>query len=161
MIATLKEDFKYEWNLITIDDPSYISGKSTYNIIKLILKSINFSFVILDNIEGSGKEWLIASLQRKKNIPIKINDFLKLLKDVKQFDWGDFFLFKTYPNYWNNIDDVLYPAVIAKTDTTIRVIDNQYFYIYTPFQEIASVLKEHYEIESIRTDALDKLDYPY
>ena len=35
-----------------------------------------------------------------------------------------------------------------------------YIYIYTPHHFIVELIKEKYEIESIKTDFLENLDYP-
>ena len=86
---------------------------------------------------------------------------MKVLPDIRQFEWGDFFLFKDYPKNWNNSNDIPYPKVIIQTDTTIRAVDNQYIYIYTPFIEIIQIIKENCQIESEKTDSLENLDFPY
>ena len=39
-------------------------------------------------------------------------------------------------------------------------MDDQYIYVYTPYQEIVSLIKENYKIESINTDFLEHLEYP-
>jgi hypothetical protein len=89
-----------------------------------------------------------------------IKDLLKVLNDVEQFDWGDFFLFKEYPNQWNNPGEEPYPYVVAQSDTTVRAIDDTYIYIYTPYPEIVKAIQENYLLESIKSDTLDNLDYP-
>jgi hypothetical protein len=160
MFDNLMSHFK--WNLITIDDPAFLSGKSICEIMQLLLQTTKFKFVILNDIEGSGKDWLISTLQKTKNAIVSMEDFLKILYDIKQFDWGDFFLFKEYPQNWKNTnEEIYYPNLINQTDTTIRAVDNQYIYIYTPDKEIFNVIKENYRIESIKTDFLENLDYPY
>ncbi len=151
---------KNNWYLITVDDPHFLSGKSLYELTRIVTKVVKFRFVILDYIHGSGKDWLIYTLQNHQNKIYTMEEFLQLLLDVKQFDWGDFFLFKEYPNHWNNPKGELYPYVISQSDTTIRAVDDQYIYVYTPYFEIVELIKENYVIESIKIDLLDNLDYP-
>ena len=93
---------------------------------------------------------------------MKLEDFLEIVLFVKQFDWGDFFLFRDYPNNWINDPQMLYPEVIAQTDTTIRAVDDTYIYVYTheKNRKILNIIKDNYEIESIKTDVLENLDYP-
>src|SRR5580658_491478 len=99
------EDKKAYWTLVIIEESLALPGKSFFNIFLLLLKIIKFNFVILDDIEGCGKDWLISSFQEKENTIMKIEDLLGEICDVKQFDWGDFFLFKQYPESWNFSDE--------------------------------------------------------
>ena len=156
----MSEDNKPYWTLIEIEDPAFLPGKSFSDILLFLLEIVNFKFVILDDIEGSGKDWLISSLQEEENTVMDIKDFLKILDDVKHFEWGDFFLFKEYPHHWDNPEGKFYRHTIAQTDTTVRAIDDTHIFIYTPYQEIVKVIKEHYLVKSIKTDILDNLDYP-
>ncbi len=148
------------WTLITIVDPEGLPGKNIFKAINVLLKVIKFKFVILDYISGGGKSGIIYSLQKKQNQIINIHDFLDMLKNVDQFDWGDFFLFEEYPKNWDNPKGELYPYVIAQTDTTVRAVDDGYIYIYTPYKSLVNIIKENYEIESVKVDELENLDYP-
>ncbi len=149
-----------KWYLITIEDPEGLPGKNIFNVIQLIMKVMNFNFIILNDINGAGKHGVVLSLQENENIVLKIGELLKVLNDITQFDWGDFFLFKQYPNKLEIFENELYPERISQTETTIRAIDDTYIYIYTPYKEIVDVIKENYEIESIKMDSLENLDYP-
>lgn len=149
------------WYLVIVDDaPKFLPGKSFINILQLLSPIGKFSFVITDCIEGSGKDWVISNLQHKKNTVFKFDEILQLLCDIKQLDWGDFFLFKECPKNWTNSKGVLYPFVVKQSDTTIRAVDSQYLYIYTPYIEIVEVLKNTYNVEEIKTGSLETLDYP-
>lgn len=146
------------WHLLIIDDQNFLPGKSIYDVLQLLANVIKFNFVILNDINGAN----ISSLIEKENTVTSLEEILNAICEVKQFDWGDFFLFKDYPINWQtfgNIND--YPKLIAQTDTTVRAVDDQYIYVYTPYQEIVEVLKENYVIESIKKDLLNNLDYPY
>ncbi|CDR34678.1 hypothetical protein [Criblamydia sequanensis] len=54
----------------------------------------------------------------------------------------------------------MYPYVISQSNTTLRAVDNQYFYVYTPYNQLVDALKANYTIEEIRKGTLDQLDYP-
>ena len=99
-------------------------------------------------------------LQEKQNSILNLDDLLKDILKVIQFDWGDFFLFTASPKNWNNPKAESQPYVIAQTDTTIRAVDDQYVYIYTPYQEILRIIEKNYKIESVNINFLEKLDYP-
>ena len=125
-----------KWYLITIEDPAFLPGISISNIIQLFLKNIEFKFVILNDLNGAG----ISSLLEIENEIIKIEDLLKIINQVIQFDWGDFFLFKEYPQNWKNLRKIpYYPNLVIQTDTTIRAVDDQYIYVYTPYDVIVNL----------------------
>lgn len=150
-----------KWNFLIIKDPHFLTGKSVLSLFETVTQIVNFEYIVINDINGSGKDWLISSLQDKENSIMPISDFLKTLPDINQFDWGDFFLFREYPEKWNNPHDYNYSTLVEQSDTTIRAVDNQYFYIYTPYQEIKEVLGQKLLIESEKIDLLEKLDYPY
>ena len=145
------------WYRISIIDSEGLPGKSIADVIQCLQKCIDFKFVVIDHIVGAR----ISALLEKENAILEIKDLLEIIFEIAQFDWGDFFLFKEYPKKWDNSKNVSYPDVIKQTDTTIRAIDDTYIYVYTPYQEIVDILKKNYEIESLMTDSIDKLDYPY
>jgi len=91
---------------------------------------------------------------------IPIGDLWEPLNGVNQLDWGDFFLFKQYPKDWDNPEVRPYPFVITQAEVTVRVVDNQYFYIYTTLQTLVDMIKSEYTIESVKTAPLEKLDFP-
>lgn len=154
MISNQKQ--KINWHQIVIFDENALSGNSIFDLIQIILNVINFKFIVLDDISGA----LVFPLQQMENEVIELNDLLKLIFNVKQFDWGDFFMFKEYPQNWSNHKGEPYSCVIAQTSTTIRAVDDTYLYIYTPYKEIVAVIKKNYKVESIKMNSLDKLDYP-
>lgn len=149
------------WHLITIDDaPRFLLGESIYCALKLIQEVEEIKFVILNYIEGAGKEKLIHSLQNQKNQITDIKDLMEKFFDVSHVEWGDFFLFKEYPKEWENLEDEEYPNAISLTDVTLRAVDNQYMYIYTRSERVVEALKSQYTIESVKNDLLENLDYP-
>jgi len=151
-----------DWHLVIINDPAFLPGKSIFNVIQILLRCYKFRFVILNDIEGSAQNGLISILKKKENTVLKLDDFLTIVCEVKQFDWGDFFLFKEYPKGWNNPPEGgSYPQIIVKTDTTVRAIDDQYIYIYTRHQVIVDAFIKEYKIESIKTSPLNAMEYPY
>lgn len=148
------------WYLVTVDDtPKLLPGKSIIDVLQLLSSIVKFNFVITDEVEGLGRE--ICNLQDKRNSIIEFDEIFQLICDINQFEWGDFFLFKEYPKNWSNSKGELYPSIIAKSDTTVRAIDNQYIYIYTPYQELVEALKNTYIVEGVKVGSLDILDYPY
>lgn len=150
-----------KWHLITIDDPNFLPGKNIIQLLKLMRTLIPIQYVILDDVEGSGSDGLINSLQNLENTPLKLDTLLEKLIGVNQFEWCDFFLFIENPLTWHNSPDYDYPNLINQSDITIRAIDGQYMYLYTPLSVMESLIKEKYTLESFSTDFLENLDYPY
>ena len=70
-----------------------------------------------------------------------------------------FFYSKEFPKSWDDSGNIT--DLINQTDTTIRAVDNGYMYVYTPHESIVEIIKKNYEIEEIKTDFLENLDYPY
>lgn len=159
MINNLEKNIS--WHQIIIEDDKALPGISIKSLLEHILRTVNFKYVILNDIEGAANDGLILSLQEKEGIIIDMYEILKVLPAIIQFDWGDFFLFESYPKNWDSSNLKLYPPMITQTNTTVRAVDDTYMYVYTPYTDVLNVLKENYEIESIRTDSLDNLDYPY
>lgn len=157
LISDIKK--KDTWYLLTLKDPNYLPGKNIFKIIELLLKVVDFKFAITNALEGTGNE-NYDSLKEKENSIIEINDLLQLICDINQFVWGDFFLFTKYPKSWNNPAGKDYPYVIRQADMTIRAIDNLYIDIYTQNKNIVDLISNNFEVERIKNDSLDNLDYP-
>lgn len=94
MVIKNNHNTKLNWIMISIEDPDALPGTSIFEVIKLIQQVINFKFVIIDHIYGA----LISSLTINEDTPMEMDILLKLLPQVKQFDWGDFFYFKNFQN---------------------------------------------------------------
>jgi hypothetical protein len=144
------------WFLVTINDSNFLSTKSI-SVILLIKEVHPVDYVILNDINGGS----VAELIDLEGDIITIQELLSFLSGSGQLDWGDFFLFCKKPDNWNDPKDYYYPTLVKQSDTTVRAVDDQYIYIYTPYQEILELIQTNYVIESIKQDALDKLDFPY
>lgn len=143
------------WYLAIIKDSQDLSGKSIFKVLNIIQQTIGVEYVILNDINGAG----IAELAKKENIPIRFANLIIDIEKVVQFDWGDFFLFKNFPNQWDNKKS--YPKLVLESDTTIRAVDDTYIYIYTQHKEILNALSQSYPIESISFDFIENLEFPY
>jgi len=143
--------------MIVIYDLLSLPGQSVYNVINILLKLLNIQFVALSDLEGAGTAILARETQTSL---IPINEFLKQVIFVEQFDWGDFFLFSAVPNSWQELEKKSYPELIALTETTLRAVDDTYIYMYTPYDEVVQLIKENYTIEEIKKGKLEDLDYP-
>lgn len=152
-----------KWFLITIEDPCALPGESFIKLFEILSSSITFKFVILNSIFGAPKknfDGLIWDLQAQEGKVLPFDKLLNYLKGIEQFDWADFFLFKNFPEFWNDPKGTKYDYVISQTDMTVRAVDDQYIYVYTPHKKIADLIKEKNVIESEKIDILENLEYP-
>ena len=148
------------WYLVIINDaPRFLPGRSIVDMIKFLQKNMGCKFIATRDLQGSG----ISSLLEVEGdvIPIDSSSVIEKIDQVIQFDWGDFFLFNKVPNKWVCDEYENYPLVIAKTDSTIRAVDDQYIYIYTPSNQVVDEIQKNYLIESVKMDFLSNLEYPY
>jgi len=113
-----------------------------------------------DNFEQEKAIKAYSFLRNAQNKSIDLDELLSYIGDIRQFNWGDFFLFESYPSSWINDKNEYYPYIISQADTTIRAIDSQYIYIYTPYQGVVDLINANYLIESIKQGSLESLDYP-
>ncbi|KAF3361870.1 hypothetical protein PHSC3_001637 [Chlamydiales bacterium STE3] len=151
---------KSKWHLVTLELNDGPTGEAISKIIFYLKNVIRPNFVILDYIDGGSKGNQIAYLKDRENQILKLEDFLKILNYIQIFDWGDFFLFEEIPARWEGEKDILYPPLVARTDTTVRAVDGTYAYVYTPHRGVVDIIKKNYEIESLTTDFLTNLPYP-
>lgn len=148
------------WYQIILIDKEALPGSSIKLIIDCMLKVTLFKYIIIDQIDGAGDDWIIPKLHEKQNSLEDLNSFLPLLPKVVQLDWGDFFLFHEKMTDWRGFEKVSYSFLISQTDTTIRAIDHSFIYIYTPYSAIIDILKKNFEYEDIKYGSLENLDYP-
>lgn len=148
-----------DWKQISIEDPLGLPGASICNVIKIIATLLDIKYVLLSDLSGPGTIIFENKLGSNTQV-IEINDFLKKVVDVVQFDWGNFFLFKIYPEKWKTYVISKYEDAIIQTDTTVRAIDDTYIYIYTPYDEVVSLIEKKYSIETLKAGQPKDLDFP-
>lgn len=154
-----KEIQKQNWYLLTIDDPTFLSSNAVAEAINELTKILTLKFAIIDDIEGHSTG--ISPLVQIEKMILSINELLLMIRKVENFEWGDFFLFKEKPVNWDCPEKCNYPYLVAQTNTTLRAVDNQFIYIYTPHIEVVEGIKNKYNLESFTQDCLEYLEYPY
>lgn len=151
--------FEFNWHLVTIEDPSFLTGPSIFDMIQFMLRHVKVKFIIFDDMLGAAQNGLMVFLHEEEGEIFNLKEFSDILCKVQQFEWGNFFLFKEYPDSCDSTKKT-YLKSIKEADITIRAVDGQYFYIYTPHGEIVEALTNQYTIESVKTSSLEHLDYP-
>ncbi len=102
----------------------------------------------------------MSYLQESENEIRTIEEFLTILSNINHLEWGDFFLFENYPHNWKSTKEMKYPQLISQTDTTYRVVDDEYFYIYTKKKDLIENIIIEYEVETIQVDNIHNLPFP-
>lgn len=149
-----------KWNLVVIPTSDALSGKGMHDLINVIMEVTNFKYVVLDDMEGMAKENLMRILRNQQYTPMRLKDLLLMLQDVECFEWGGFYLFEEYPESFDVADHIFDPYLVKQSDSTIRAMDGNYAYIYTPYDSVVEIIKKNYIIEDVITDFLENLDYP-
>ena len=147
------------WTMISLADPASLPGTSIMKVMTSFLDIWPVHYVFLDYVEGAG----IYDMFHDREFPIlAVSKFLKYLPQVIQFDWGDFYFFKTRDMDEEKILNLEPYEKIALSETTLRAVDDGYIYVYTPYKEVAERVKTcGFKIDSIKEGELTSLDYPF
>lgn len=149
-----------KWSLTIINDPGFLSSETVVAILKSLSDNLDLKFLIMDFISGSGDNYIIPELQGISKKKLVLDEAIPMLLSVNHFEWGDFFLFKNNPMIWEESENSKYPDLIAQTDITVRAVDGQYIYIYSPNDGFIEDLKDKYHIELFEKGFLDDFEYP-
>jgi hypothetical protein len=148
------------WHHFTITDSSFGAGATVRSMLMHLQSVVPLRYIVLDDIIGHGVPGLILSFQEMEGETLSLGEeFFGSLTNAG-FEWANFCLFKEAPKGFNCGRGISYPNLIKQTDTTVRVIDNNYLYVYTPYLEVADLIRKNYVIESYQYASLDKYVYP-
>lgn len=157
----MNTELDHQRHLLVIDDKNFLSGESVLAFFKILLKSKPYKYVILNDVTAIGENCIYGLFRNYDDTIFRIKDLLNIMEDVKHFEWGDFYFFDKFPSEWDHTIECDYPYLIKQSETVVRLIDDQYIYLYTTEDSVIEVIKNEYSIESLKTDFLDKLDFPY
>lgn len=149
-----------KWNQVVIPTSVAMSGKGIHNLINLMLEVEPFKYIILEDMEGDAEEHLLHILQEQHYTPMRLKDLMPMLEDVKYFKLGSFYLFKEYPENWDDTDHTFDAYLVGPSDSTIRIVDKNNTYVYTPHDLVVDIIKKNYVIEEVKIDFIENLDYP-
>lgn|GEM_PF-6083990 len=159
------EDLPQKWYQIVIDGSLPHWGDGIWEIIEKISKKICAKFGVMEYLEGHPKKGKVNSflaLEEMQWEPVDVVDLLRYMESVGDLDWGDFYLFHQKPWKWEWEPQEDFATLVGHSDTTIRVIDGNLFYIHTPYKEVVEMIKEAYgSVESIKFSELEFHTYPY
>ncbi|KAA3609488.1 MAG: hypothetical protein DWQ01_09145 [Planctomycetota bacterium] len=128
-------------------------------MVRRISEWLGASFVVLDEVEGRGEVRL--KLVSPSLLLFPTPKAGELAERMLQFEWGDFFFFRSRQDALGISPDDSLPTRVNKSLVTIRCVDNTYFYFYGTDLEIQKILQDRLEIDEEKEGGLENLDYPF
>ncbi len=143
------------WHQIVVPDPQGLSGASVASFVSLIIRKLGAIIVVASDLVGA-----CPGLMGHARRALNTEDFLQKVVDATQYDWGFFFLYSrtSTPEEIVTSDD---KAAMRNADATIRLVDDQYFYIYTRDEGLVSELVGMYPTAEHKASSFEELDIPY
>lgn len=157
---------KQIWHLLVIfDSENSLWGEIMLKPLSILNEFFGYKYVILFDFEGAGKYGLFLETREliQEGKVFTFQEIVEILKNVTDFDWADFYLFKEYPSDWIpefNWDET---SMAKFSDGLVRAVDSSYIYVYTPNLEVIEKLKASYDPSSFikeKSGFFDELPYP-
>jgi hypothetical protein len=141
------------WNLSIVSDPGCLSGKSVKAFFEALVNETEFKWVFVKDVIGA-----FSGLQKMEQT-LKWKEFIKLVEDAVQYDWGFMFLFEKEPLL--DVSTLSDRELIVRSRATVRLVDDTYFYTYTQDQEISNGLLRRFPGSHFQSEPLTELPIPY
>jgi|SRR6185437_2545633 len=142
------------WHQIVVEDPENLSGPSTKAFLAPLMRKANTAWVYSRGLDGA-----YFGLRGFEGQMLPASEFLAKASQAVQYDWAFFYLFESVPNL--NLDEMDNEFIIEIADATARLIDDQYFCVYSRNENIKDfLLLVHPEAEHKRC-AFAELNIPY
>ena len=142
-----------DWYQIVIRDESLLSGTSVRLFLELLITALRVEYVLAADMVGS-----FSGLQHLSGKPLRAREFLQRAGEATQYDWAFFFLFRSMPDPL--ADGIDYRTVIAIADATVRLVDDEFFYVYSKDQQVLNCTRQHFQVEECGLHPLKALDVP-
>ena len=154
-----------KWYQVIIDGSLHLTNNEVWEILERISRKICAKFGVMEHLDGQpkkGKTLSFLELEQRQWEPVEMVELLRLMESIGDLDWGDFYLFQTEPKPWDWDMSEDFPSLVGISDTTVRVIDGNLFYVHTPSKEVVEMIKESFgTVESIKFTELENHIYPY
>jgi hypothetical protein len=171
------------WTLLIINNKNTVSGKEILEVIKLLKGVITMDYVIISGSDeldiliasitekegvesknlGKGNEEFTCAkkpvfLMKKKSTILERNKLIELIPDTMLFHEANFFFSSgyPYPEEWDDSKKEI--QKITQTVLTIRIVDSHYIYVYTPYSDVESIIKEKCNVKNIEYNWLENLN---
>ncbi len=145
--------------LYIIQDPTFLEGKTFQKLTEILNDIFQFKCAFIDaDLEGIGNDKLC--LEDYTNEFVSIKDCLIFLNKVKNLEWGNIFLFKSFPENIDFISEKNRRTRIALADVTIRAADSNYVLIYTKNKSLLTQFKDNFNNVEVESGKIADLWYP-
>lgn len=145
------------WQMV-VKDSDYLSGPSVAGVIRIVSICSEAHVVVVDEVEGRGevRSSLVASGPRL----FSARGLATLAEKMTQFEWGDFFFFRTEDEWVRIRPEDSCPIRVSKAVVSVRCVDNTYFYLYGADEVIRMALQDRLQVSESRDAEFSELDYP-
>ncbi len=145
-----------DWYQTVVTDPQNLSGHSVSEFLRPLIHRVAATAVIAADLQGAG----ISELKATEGRVLSCDDFLPKVERATQYDWAFFFFYTKHPTPQEaDVSDLT--AAIQKALVTVRLVDDQYFYVYGRDQDFMNDLRLHYPQAEFRASKFSGLDVPY
>lgn len=144
-----------EWHQVIVNDPKCLSGESVASFVRPITRKLAATSVVVSDLVGASPG--LSGLEKQV---LSVSDFLSRVANATQYDWAFFFVYSRIPTQEESaVADE--KATIKMADATIRLADDQYFYVYSRNIDLISDLRRMYQDAEYKNSRFEELDIPY
>jgi hypothetical protein len=138
-----------------VTDPDGLSGTSVASFVGPIISKVGATVVVASDLVGACPE-----LKADEGNVLASDEFLQKAANATQYDWAFFFLYSKglKPEEGTVSND---KAAVLHADATIRLADDQFFYVYSRDQNLMSDLQRMYPKAEYKASKFEDLDIPY
>ena len=142
------------WHQIVVKDAHNLSGASTEAFLADLMREANIGWVCVRGLDGA-----YSGLRGSEGAALPSLEFLTKVSHAAQYDWAFFYLHRKEPSLSAvTVDDL---SNIPAADVTVRLVDDQYFYIYTHEEVVKDHLLTAYPNSEYRHCSFNDLEIPY
>ena len=138
---------------IVIEDPLHLSGRSTHDFVESVLALSSLNWVYFRGLDGA-----FCGLAEPETNILPVRDFLPLLVDATQYDWGYLF-FSDLPIRYDP-ESLTDAELLFRSDLSIFLVDDSYFFVYTDDEDVAIRLARDANTRQVARKRIDSIVIP-
>lgn len=141
------------WYQVSIVDPSCLSGESVKNFVEGAIRKTGSQWAYIGELEGA-----YFGLRGSERKIISCSVLVGKISDAVQYDWGFIYLYKDKPSgsiVFDNERDNISSAIVS-----IKLVDDNYFYLYTRNEDIFKYFINSYDNVRYKIANINDLEIP-
>ena len=142
-----------KWHQAVVGDPRQLSGSSTEEFLRGLIETSGSRWICIRDLDGA-----YSGLRGAEGRSLRASEFLNRVSHAVQYNWAFFFLYRKEPSI--SVVGSNDRENISRADVTVRLVDDQYFYVYTTDDRVYDYLVESYPDLEHKTADLHNLDIP-